>query len=70
MSDKKLYDERDVEDNDDFHDLYMLHVNAMTTEDLHSKSAIAAELAYRDLQITELKKEILLMQMRQAYDYM
>ena len=33
---------------------YSEHVNAMTAEKLHEKSAIAAELAYRDKRIAEL----------------
>jgi predicted nucleic acid-binding protein len=33
---------------------YGKHVSAMTTEDLHSKAAIAEELAWRDIQITRL----------------
>jgi len=33
---------------------YSRHVNAMTAEGLYAKSAIAAELAYRDRQIKEL----------------
>lgn len=33
---------------------YVHHVNAMTAEGLHSKSAIAEQLAYRDVLIAEL----------------
>lgn len=33
---------------------YFAHVLAMTAEQLHSKSDIAAELAYRDLKIKEV----------------
>lgn len=33
---------------------YFRHVNAMTAEKLHSKSAIAAELAHRDILIQRL----------------
>jgi len=33
---------------------YSQHVSAMTAEGLYAKSAIAAELAYRDQQIKEL----------------
>ncbi|CNI99263.1 hypothetical protein EQP49_00035 [Yersinia sp. 2105 StPb PI] len=33
---------------------YGVHVHAMTKEALHSKSAIAVELAWRDLQISNL----------------
>lgn len=50
MSDQKqpenLYDERDVEALDEY---YTRHVEAMTREGLHDKSAIAAELAWRDM---------------------
>jgi hypothetical protein len=35
---------------------YQRHVSAMTVEGLHEKSDIAAELAFRDWQIDELKK--------------
>lgn len=34
---------------------YANHVHAMTTEKLHSKSDIAAELAHRDIRIAELE---------------
>ena len=34
---------------------YMAHVSAMTGEALHSKSAIAAELAHRDIEIERLR---------------
>ena len=37
---------------------YMRHVAAMTAEGLHSKSDIAAELAYRDIEIERLKTVI------------
>lgn len=51
-----LYEERDVEELDEVHNLYCKHVNAMTTEGLHSKSAIAAELAWRDWKILQLER--------------
>ena len=35
---------------------YSRHVSAMTTESLHEKSDIAAELAFRDAQIDELRR--------------
>jgi len=38
---------------------YYTHVEAMTAEDLHSKSRIAAELAVRDVQIDSLIKQIM-----------
>lgn len=41
------YKERNFNDKD-WQKHYFKHVNAMTAEALHSKSAIAAELAYRD----------------------
>ena len=37
---------------------YPTHVCAMTAEQLHSKSDIAAELAWRDDQIAELKAKL------------
>lgn len=52
---KELYAERDI---DDLGDHYAKHVSAMTTERLHSKSAIAAELAFRDCLIEQQAKEI------------
>jgi ATP-dependent protease HslVU (ClpYQ) peptidase subunit len=39
-------------------DLYVRHVSAMTGEGLHSKSAIAAELAWRDAEIERLRKAL------------
>lgn len=45
---KQLYDRRQTEDLGDY---YTRHIDAMTGEGLHSKSAIAAELAVRDRQI-------------------
>ena len=46
--------------------LFQKHLAAMTAEDLNSKSAIAAELAYRDKQILDLKR---LLQEHHAYAY-
>ncbi len=51
----KRYAERDV---DPYLNLYMRHVGAMTTEELHSKGAIAAELAWRDYVILRLRAEL------------
>lgn len=48
----------DIRDTDEFPDLYIAHVSAMTTERLHKKSEIAAELAWRDKRIAELESEI------------
>lgn len=48
---KKLYAHRDCEAMASH---YTAHVSAMTSEGLHSKSAIAAELAHRDVVIDGL----------------
>lgn len=37
---------------------YVRHVSAMTAEGLRAKSAIAAELAHRDIEITRLRAEL------------
>lgn len=37
---------------------YYRHVHAMTKEDLHCKSDIAAELAWRDREIDTLKETV------------
>lgn len=37
---------------------YMAHVQAMTAEALHSKADIAAELAFRDIQVKKARKRI------------
>ena len=50
--DKPLYAERDIMEQGEH---YGKHVSAMTGEGLHSKSAIAAELAHRDIEIERLK---------------
>ena len=49
------YAERDVIALDVAGDLYSKHIMAMTAEGLHSKSDIAAELAWRDSVIEGLK---------------
>jgi hypothetical protein len=51
----KLYANRDAMALGQF---YLDHVNAMTLEGLHSKSAIAAELAWRDKRLVEAEKRI------------
>lgn len=51
MSEKKLYARRDSYAMGTY---YTKHVMAMTSEDLHWKSAIAAELGHRDMMIDEL----------------
>lgn len=39
-------------------DLFMMHMNQMTAENLHSKSDIAIELAWRDYQLEKIKADI------------
>lgn len=39
-------------------DLYVRHVQAMTAEGLHEKSAIAGQLAWRDDQIARLRAKL------------
>jgi len=51
----KLYDNRNIVEQGQH---YINHVSAMTGEGLHSKSAIAAELAHRDIQIEHQSAEI------------
>jgi len=55
MITKNLYAERDIIN---LGKLYTEHVSHMTSEDLHSKSAIAAELAFRDNEIAKLKAKL------------
>ena len=53
---QKLYDaERDT---DGYENTVMKHMLAMTTEGLHSKSAIAVELAYRDKLLADTKQRV------------
>ncbi len=54
MADKQ-YAERDIMDLDISGNHYSRHISAMTREGLHSKSDIAAELAWRDARIAELE---------------
>jgi len=49
------YEERDIKVQGE---TYVKHVSAMTGEDLHFKSDIAAELAHRDIEIKRLKDEL------------
>jgi hypothetical protein len=51
----KLYASRDIEP---MIDTYIRHVDAMTGEGLHSKGAIAAELAFRDVTIAALRQQL------------
>jgi hypothetical protein len=55
---EKQYAERDIRKLDKLGGHYSRHVQAMTAEGLHSKSAIAAELAFRDQKIKELRSNI------------
>lgn len=50
---KKLYDQE--RDTDGYENTVMKHMLAMTAEGLHSKAAIAVELAYRDHELQKLK---------------
>ena len=54
----KLYAERDIMQLDKAGNYYCKHIMAMTAEGLHSKSDIAAELAYRDSVIAELEGQL------------
>lgn len=53
---KKLYNEE--RDTDGYDNLVMKHMMAMTIEGLHSKAAIAIELAYRDKRIAHLERAL------------
>jgi hypothetical protein len=57
MSEVKQYAERDLMAMDIAGNHYCRHVSAMTREQLHSKSDIAAELGWRDMKIAELKAQ-------------
>jgi hypothetical protein len=52
---RKVYPEVDAAE---FPGEYMLHVNAMTEEDLFGKGEIAAQLAWRDVQLAAKDREI------------
>ena len=58
MSETGQYSKRDIMKLDDDGGYYFRHVLAMTAEKLHSKTDIAAELAYRDHRITELEVKL------------
>ncbi|MDO9345079.1 MAG: hypothetical protein Q7T99_16505 [Pseudomonas sp.] len=57
MSEVKRYAERDIMQLDRDGNHYCNHVLAMTAEGLHSKSDIAAELAFRDSQFDRVTAE-------------
>ncbi len=48
---------KQLESDNYFDAFYSAHVSQMTKMDLHSKSSIAAELAYRDYIIVHLMRE-------------
>jgi len=50
-----IYEERDIVAQGE---VYLAHVQRMTDYGLHSKSAIAAELAHRDIIIMELREKL------------
>src|SRR5690554_5926888 len=50
-----LYEERDIIEQGEH---YTKHTSAMTGEGLHSKSAIAAELAHRDIQLEQAQARL------------
>jgi len=52
---EKIYAERDIIGMDSKGGHYCRHISAMTREDLHSKSDIAAELGFRDMLIAALE---------------
>lgn len=57
-TDTRQYDERDAMQLDINGKHYSRHVVAMTAERLHSKSDIAAELGWRDMQIAVLNERL------------
>lgn len=58
MSEVNQYADRDLMALDKAGNHYCRHVDHMTREGLHSKSDIAAELGWRDMQIDELKQQV------------
>lgn len=54
----KQYAPRDIRALDRNGNHYCRHMSAMTGEELHSKSDIAAELAWRDHQIDKLREAL------------
>lgn len=44
-----------LEESSRYQDIYVTHISAMTTEDLHKKSEFGHELAFRDYQIEQSK---------------
>lgn len=58
MSDSKVYRSVCPLELDKAGEFYSRHIAAMTSEDLHSKSAIAEQLGARDKRIAELEAVI------------
>ncbi|POW54652.1 hypothetical protein C3408_22660 [Candidatus Pantoea alvi] len=58
MSEEKQYAERDLMGMDEAGNHYCRHISAMTREGLDSKSDIAAELGWRDMQIAALQQKL------------
>ena len=59
----KIYAERDIIGQGEY---YPKHVCHMTYEGLHDKSAIAAELAHRDIEIDDTKATITALEAERA----
>lgn len=55
---EKIYGDRDLMAMDRAGNHYCRHVDHMTSESLHSKSDIAAELGWRDMQIDALQQKL------------
>lgn len=55
----KHYAEREIDELDFAGGFYSAHISAMTSEGLNSKSAIAAELAFRDFTIAQMQEYIM-----------
>jgi len=55
---EKIYGDRDLMAMDIAGNHYCRHVDHMTREKLHSKSDIAAELGWRDMQIAALQQKL------------
>lgn len=64
----KQYAKRNLVDLDNKGGYYIRHLSAMTLEKLYGKSAIAAELAHRDMLINEMRDALI--SCDEAMDYM
>ena len=54
----KQYEKRNPRELDEVGNYFSKHLNAMTGENLHSKSDMAMELGYRDMIIDTLKANL------------